>query len=150
MIAATESIIDSSTLFLVQTASEIVNSFMNQSGLQLGDSHVEVRLSVAWINLNCCFEVTDSELMVAHVLVHQTSLDVNCLVVIKQLLDTSELLQSFVEALCPAEHKSQMEHRRDISTAPSQSFLEEMDRLIDLVVLQVFVRVGTLRDSFSL
>lgn len=74
---------------------------------------MKVRQGVFGLNLDSLLEVLDCVLVIAHVLVDETTLDVDCLVVLQQFTNLSELLQGFVEMLGSAVHKSQMEHRRD-------------------------------------
>ena len=42
---------------------------------------MEVRLGIFWLNFDSCLEILNCILMVAHVLVNQATLNVNCLVV---------------------------------------------------------------------
>lgn len=74
---------------------------------------MKVRQGVFGLNLDSLLEVLDCVLVIAHVLVDETTLDVDCLVVLQQFTNLSELLQGFVEMLGSAVHESQMEHRRD-------------------------------------
>ena len=59
------------------------------------------------------FEISNRVLVVAHILVNETALDVDCLVVDEQLLHPSELLECLMKFLGAPIHQTQVEHRRD-------------------------------------
>ena len=105
VVAASQSIVDSNWILLIQlTFFEVFDGFADESRFQLGDAHVEVGESIVRLDANGCFKVSDGELVVAHVLVDEATLDVDRLVVLQQLLYFRELLQGFMEALCAAVH----------------------------------------------
>ncbi len=69
--------------------------------------------------------------MVTHVLVDETALDVDCLVVLQQLLYFSELLQGFMETLCATVHETEMEHGGDECSVVLEGELEVVDRMLN-------------------
>ena len=77
--------------------------------------------------------------MISHVLVHETPLDVDRLVVGQGLGHFRELLEGLVESLRAPEHEPQVEHRRDEGAAVLKRLLEVIDGIIDLCSLEVSI-----------
>ena len=102
---------------------------------------MELRLRVPLIQINSCAEVLNSILMVSHVLVHQSTLYENRLVLLQQLLHLSELLQGFLELLCTAEHETEMEHGRDVRAAVLECILVEDYGVLYFLVFELSVWV---------
>ena len=114
---------------------------LDQTALKLRYSKVELRLRVPLIQINSCAEVLNSILMVSHVLVYQSTLYENRLVLLQQLLHLSELLQGFLELLCTAEHETEMEHGRDVRAAVLERILVEDYGVLYFLVFELSVWV---------
>ena len=84
--------------------------------------------------------------MISHVLVHETPLDVDCLVVRQVLGHFRELLEGLVESLRAPEHEPQVEHRRDEGAAVLKRLLEVIDGIIDLCSLEVSIGLWLASD----
>jgi len=69
-----------------------------------------VCLDALRIDLNCVLEVFDCHLMVTHVLVDKTSLNVDGLIFWQLLHDSRKLSESFLEFTGLAEHETLVEH----------------------------------------
>jgi hypothetical protein len=89
-------------------------------------------------------------LVVSHVLIDQSSLNVDTLVVLQQTLHSRELNQGVVEFLCPSVHESQMEHRCDKRTAPLKCISEEDNGVLNFLFFQLTVVVLHTRNHLSL
>ena len=109
---------------------------------------MEVRLGVFWLNFDSCLEILNRILMVAHVLVNQATLNVDCLVVGQKLLHLGKLLECLMELLCSSVHEAKMEHRRYKGTAAIQRVFEEAYRKLYLFLFVFVVRLSFLRLYF--
>ena len=74
---------------------------------------MEPRKTVVWLDLEGCIKVSDGILMIAHILIDQTPLNIDCLILGEKLLDLGELLEGLVEFLSSSIHQAKMEHGRD-------------------------------------
>ena len=59
---------------------EVFNGLTNLSRFELRNTEMESRKRVVWIYTNCFFKVLNSELVVAHILVDEATLDVDCFI----------------------------------------------------------------------
>ena len=84
--------------------------------------------------------------MVAHVLVNETPLNVDRLVVGQVLSHLRELLEGLVESLRAPEHEPQVEHRRDEGAAVLKGLLKVIDGIIDLCSFKVPIGLWLARD----
>ena len=82
---------------------------MELFGVQLTKSSTEVTFRKLWVNLNGPVEIVDGKLVVAHILVNDSSSDENCFVVWNLFQDLAEALECFLELICFVVHQAQME-----------------------------------------
>ena len=105
---------------------------------------------IVCINLDGLIEVFDCVLVITHVLVDKTALDVVRKVVRHQFLHFSKLLEGLGEASLAAEHEAEMKHRSSERVAILDGILEECDSVVNLLLYQQWVVVGLLYDLFCL
>ena len=94
---------------------EVLNGIAHLIVLQFRLSQVEPSAGVLGVQVNRLLKVLDCKRMVSHGLVHQTTLQVYCLVILTQLHHTSEILQRFCEVVGSIEQHGQMEPTLDES-----------------------------------
>lgn len=114
---------------------------------------MEVGKRVFGVYLNCFLEVFNGVLVVAHLLINQTSLNVNCFIVWKVLLNFIELLQSLLMLLFSAIHETQMEHRGDESLAVLEGFVKHLNGKVNQVLFmltQVWIQFSSQKLSLRL
>ena len=110
VVAAAESIVDGRVGAVALALREGFDGLVDQTRLQFRHTHVEMRKGVFRLNAYGCYEILNRILVIAHILVNETSLNVDGLVGGQQLLHLSELLEGFMEFPCAPVHQAQMEH----------------------------------------
>ena len=82
---------------------------MELLGIQFAKSSSEITLTELWINLNRLIEIADSQLMVAHVLINNSSRNENSFIVWNLFQNFGEALQGLLELICFVIHQTKME-----------------------------------------
>jgi hypothetical protein len=98
MVATSLTVIDSSIFLRVillefQALFEVINGFMVPSRLELRDSSSVECFRESFVNFNGCIEVINSELVVPHILIDESSCNIDCLIIWQFLEDVGETLE---------------------------------------------------------
>lgn len=140
MIAAAEAIVHSWVSSIEETCPfEVLDSIARQAALKLRSAHVEKTDSVLGVNLDSFLEVRDRILVIAHILIDETALDVVRQIVRDQFLYLCELLEGFSEGPDASKHEAEMEHGRRKCGAVLHRVLEELNGFINFLVLHLLV-----------
>lgn len=100
-------------MIVVNTFLEVIHGFLDLICFQFADSHVKESQGISIINFECFFKVFNCRLMIAHVLEHQSPLNVDSLVVGELHLHLRKHGESFLVLSDFTVHQTQMEHARN-------------------------------------
>ena len=99
--------------FELLTEHEVFDAFVELFGIQLTKASSEVAFRKLWINLNWLVEIVDGQLVIAHILVHNSSSNENCFIVRNLFQYLTKALECFLELIRFVVHQSQMESATD-------------------------------------
>ena len=92
--------------FELLTEHEVFDAFMELFGIQLTEASSEVTFRELWVNLNWLVEIFDGQLVIAHILVNNSSSDENCFIVRNLFQNLAKALECFLELIRFVVHQS--------------------------------------------
>ena len=119
MVAASETVWNAVILFIFfkgfksLTELEVFDAFMELFGIQLTETSSEIAFRKLRVDINWLVEIVNSQLMIAHVLINNSSSDKNCFIVWNLLQNLTKALERLLELISFMIHQSQMESTTD-------------------------------------
>lgn len=151
VVAAAETVGDGCVVWILKRCLfKVDDGLTDQSRLEFRCSHVEVRDGILRIDLDRRLEVLDGMLMIAHILVDETTLDVIRQVTRNELLNLGKLLKSLSKCTNAAEHEPQVEHRGGKRATVLNRSLKIFDSTPHLLILQLLIVFWTFCNLFCL
>ena len=92
--------------FKLLTEHEVFDAFVKLFGVQLTEASSEVAFRELWVNLNRLVEIVDGQLVIAHILVHNSSRNENCFIVRNLFQNLAKALECFLELIRFVVHQS--------------------------------------------
>ena len=119
MVAASKTVWNAMILFVFfkrfksLTELEVFDAFMELFGIQLTETSSEIAFRKLRVDINWLVEIVNSQLMIAHVLINNSSSDKNCFIVWNLLQNLTKALERLLELISFMIHQSQMESTTD-------------------------------------